>query len=739
MSQCPQCGAQTTVGQQFCGSCGTALAPPAQPPADAGEPPTQIASNRRRPDATQQFPVTPAADQPGQPGQPDPGQWQQPQGGQDYGQQGYGQQYGYGQQDPSQQWQQPPAQDYGQQQGQPGYGQPYAQQGQPGQPQGYGQQYGQPDYAQQGGYPPQGYGQPYAQQKRSGPDLSKFLSGNWGGAAMVAGAAYGTALLVGLIVAFAGARKLDAVSALWAGLIQAGNAFGPDTIIYPSEDFGAGDYSANIGQFPLFATLLALGVAAYLFRRVTARYTSATAALLDAGRAAVILSLLVLLTAILITIVDPSIKGYDDGDTSGVPGATSGLGMADDKQNLGIAGSIFLPALLLFVVLAIVIFMRRDWLGEKLARGYDWLAAPFAGIAAVVVSLFAAGLIYLIAILVGEKDTRGFAEVVRLLAILPALGVRLLGLGVFSKFGTTSSGDKELTGDDGDTWDRLGDFSDDHGALFWISPLIAIAIAVLGVWTVVRRSADKSTALRNVAVYAGLLLIVLPFLIRMSNIHYGIDVEVDKESYHASYFAGVDGFQTTFLFFLLTLVVGAVFLLLTGDLDLAHLKSKASSFQNKNQQGYGQPGYGQGYPQQGGPYGGQPGGWQQPPPGYGQPGYGQPGQQQGGWQQPPPGYGQGYPQQGGQYGDPQQGGWQQPQQGYPPQGYPEQGRQQGYPQQGYPEHGGQQGGQQDPAGYPQQEQGWQQPEPDEDTPQQGDQQYPDQGQQGQQGGPPPQQ
>jgi hypothetical protein len=684
MSQCPQCGAQTTDGQPFCGSCGATLAPPAQSPADSGEPPTQIASNRRRPDATEQFPATPAAD-PSAQQEAQQGQWQQPQGGQDYGQQQYGQQYGAPQ---------APGQQYGQ------------------------QQYGQPDYAQQGGYPQQGYGQPYAQQTKSGPDLSKILSGNWAGAAMVAGAAYGTALLVGLIVAFAGAKKLDAVSALWAGLIQAGNAFGPDTIIYPSDDFGAGDYSANIGQFPLLATFLALGVAAYLFRRVTARYTSATPALFDAGRAAVILSLLVLLTAILITIVDPNLKGYDDGDGSGAPGATSGLGLADDKQNLGIAGSIFLPALLLFVVLAIVIFMRRDWLGEKLARGYDWLAAPFAGIAAVVVSLFAAGLVYLIAILIGEKDTRGFAEVVRLLAILPALGVRLLGLGVFSKFGTTSDGDKELTGDEGDSWDRLGDFADDHGALFWISPLIAIVIAAFGVWTVVRRSADKSAVLRNVAVYSGLLLIVLPFLIRMSNIHYGIDVEIDKESYDASYFAGVDGFQTTLLFFLLTLVVGAVFLVLTGNLDLSKLTSKASS-QQGYQQGYPQQGYGQqgGYPQQGYQQGGYP---QQ---GYGQQQGGQYGDQQG-WQQPQQGgqYGdqQGWqqPQQGGQYGD--QGGqqnWQQPQQGYPNQGYPQQGE----PQQG---------------GQPE----WQQPDQGQGYPQQGGQQHPEQGpQDGQQGGQPPQQ
>ena len=177
---------------------------------------------------------------------------------------------------------------------------------------------------------------------------------------------------------------------------------------------------------------------------------------------------------------------------------------------------------------------------------------------------------------------------------------------MFSKFGTTSDGDEELTGDEGDSWDRLGDFADDHGALFWISPLIAIAIAVFGVWTVVRRSADKSTVLRNVAVYSGLLLIVLPFVIRMANIHYGIDVEVDNESYGASYFAGVDGFQTTLLFFLLTLIVGAVFLVLTGNLDLGQLKSKASSFQN-NQQGYGQQGYGQqGYGQQGYQQGGYP-------------------------------------------------------------------------------------------------------------------------------------
>ena len=64
MSQCPQCGAQTTVGQSFCGSCGATLAPPAQSPADSGEPATQIAPNRRRADQTAAAPATPPAGQP---------------------------------------------------------------------------------------------------------------------------------------------------------------------------------------------------------------------------------------------------------------------------------------------------------------------------------------------------------------------------------------------------------------------------------------------------------------------------------------------------------------------------------------------------------------------------------------------------------------------------------------------------------------------------------------------------
>jgi hypothetical protein len=578
------------VGQRFCGACGIRLAAASPPPGDATAP---VPTGRRRAAPVDEGPA-PAAPRTGQhAAQPDP-TMQLPAV------------------DPGQQWQQP-QQDWGQQ----GHYSPYDQ------PPWQGQQ-------QYAGHPQRGWHQaPYAALAKAGIDLERWLNHTWAGAAIVAGGAYAVALLIGWIVAFAGAEEFDPVSAIWVGFIQAGNAFGPDTIIVPIEDFGADDYTAHIGQFPLLATFLALGVAAYLFRRVTHTHRTSTAALLDAGRAAVVLAGIVTVSAILLAIVDPEITGYDN-DGGSMPGATSGLGLADEQQHLGIAGAIFIPLFLLFAVLAVTVLLRSDWLDERLGRAHDWVAAPLAGYGAVVVGLFGAGLVYLVAIMVGEESTRGFSELVRLVAVLPALGMRLLGLGVFSKFGSTADGDSELIGrEDRDEWSRLGGFADDHGALFWLAPLVAIAIAAFGVWVVVKRSGDRSTVVRNVAVYAGGLLVVLPFLIRMSNIHFGVHVETDGETFDADYFSGVAGFQTTMLFFLLTVVVGAALLAVTGDLDVAAIRAKAASLQRRwqhRQHGARQP-HGQPGPQQWGQPGqhGQP--WQQPQQG---------GQDQQGWQPPPP-------------------------------------------------------------------------------------------------------
>jgi len=360
--------------------------------------------------------------------------------------------------------------------------------------------------------------------------------------------------------------------------------------------------------------------------------------------------------AIVLKIVEPDLHGYESGELEDLDGADSfseylarsmsraGLATSvDGKATSSMAGAIFLGLVLLFLTLALASFLRRDWLDATSARVHEWLSAPLAGFGALVVGLTAAGLVYVVAILIGQESARDFNEVAALIAVLPSLGLRLLGLGSGAEFGIRINGD--ATGDE-ESSQRLAGFADDNGALFWLAPVIAIALALGAVYVVIRRSSDRSRVQRNVLVYLGLILVVLPILIRFANFH--LHGEEENEDY--SIFGGVDGFQTTLLFFLISLAAAVVMLLVTGNLDLATLKSKASAFAQSVQTNPGQPGQSsQPLP----PYG-------QPQPPYGQ----QPPQQ---WSGPPPGPPAGPPQ-----GPPPQGpppGWQQPP-GPPPQGPP---------------------------------------------------------------------
>ncbi|MFS3129733.1 zinc ribbon domain-containing protein [Nocardioides sp. Bht2] len=651
MSTCPHCGAELTPGAAFCGSCGQSQATP-PPPAPEAEA-TQV-----RPAQPQGFDpaagvTAQAPQQPQQPAQ----QWQQP---------------------PAAGWQAPPAPAAPQQQ----WGQPApAQQAPQGQ---WGQQAPQAQQGQQWAPP----GQQFAAPGFGGPnkpsfDFSKILMGNWIGMATVVGAALGVALLVNLIIAFTTAEDLKVGSAIAMTLLLTGATFGPNIIFdLGNDDF---DQTASLGQYPLLATVLALGVAIFLFRRVTARYPDVRTALIDAVRGGVLMMLSLLVLAIVLRIWSPELKGYAS-ESDGMSAGPAGLGLQDGEAHLSIAGAIFLGFLLLTVVLALTCFVRGDWLDGVWAKIHAWVAAPLVGIAAVAVATTAAGLIYLIAIIAGNDDARGFNDVMALVAVLPALGVRMLALGVFANVGYDSDGDDELS--QGKSLDRLGDFADDNGVLFWIAPLIAIAIAVAGVYAVIWKSLDRTKVLRNVAVYVGLLLVVVPFLVRFANAHLNFKVEVEDETYKASLWLGVSGFGTTGLFFLLSLIVAAILLVVTGNLDVNAVKAKAQQAaqqaqaqMQQNQQQWGQQGqqppaqqwqqpgqqppaqqWGQQPPQQApGQWGQQQPGQQQwaPPPAPPQ----QPGQQQ--WAPPPPPQ-----QQPGQWGQPDPGDqqWGQPGQGgQPPQ------------------------------------------------------------------------
>jgi hypothetical protein len=541
MSQCPQCGAPSKVGQSFCGNCGANLAP-AESEAERTAIRPIVLPVESPAEPTVQFPVQP----------------------------------------PGQGWQSP--------------GAPHL-----------------PHYAAP--RPP-----PHA--------LNWLLQGNWIAAARTAGAAFGIALLFGLVVAFAGAEDLDTASAFWMTLILTANAFGADTVIDLSDVFEADPAFLSLGHYPLLATFLALGAAAYVFRRSTAGYAFVKDVLLDALRSAVLLGFMVLLVAIVVRFATPEIKGYESADAPEVTDVF-GLVLLDGESKLSLGGALFLPLILLLLVLSAGSVTKAHWWTDRLHVVHTWLATPFAGLAALLFGLFGCGLLWSVAQVAGSEDARGFPEVVRLLAVLPAAGVQFLGLGVLSKLGETSRGDDERP----DDWDRLWDFADHNGALFWLAPLAAVAIAAFAIWTVIRRSTDRALVLRNVGVYLACLVVVVPLLVRLANVH--IWLTANEGNYEQDNLFGLEGFQTMLLFVLLSAVVAAVLLLVSGNLDLNQVKSKAAAFARSVQTDPGQQGQQPPHSWSGPPPGppgpppsGPPPGWQPPP---GPPPQGPPP----GWQPPP--------------------------------------------------------------------------------------------------------
>lgn len=433
---------------------------------------------------------------------------------------------------------------------------------------------------------------------------ARVLQGDWGGAAKVAGAMFGVAAGLSFVLGLLGSLDdFDFGAYVATSLLGIGNTFGIDTVR------AIDDATTTTGQFPTLITVVTLGLGGLLFRRLTATRASIRSALADAARVAAVLMGLLFGLAILLRIVNPDIT------PSGELGATS-FSSAADHTHLDFVGTIFQGFLLPFAVLALVAFFRRDLLTGKAAVVHDWLLPVVHGAAALLVGLFAAGVVFSFAMLVGNDDARDLDAVVVLLSGLPGVGLWLIGLGVGAEHGARFNGDFP----DKDFVQRLSGFADDNGALFWVAPLAALALSAFAVYVVIARTRDRALVARNVAVFVGGLLVLMPFLVRLSNTH--THASAGDEDYYT--FAGIDGFQTTMLFFLLTAAVAVVLLLLTGNLDLTHVQAKASSLAQTVKETSGQ--------QPGSAPPGPPPGWQPPGPPSGPP-PGPPGPPPG-WEQP---------------------------------------------------------------------------------------------------------
>lgn len=520
------------------------------------------------------------------------------------------------------------------------------------------QQQGYPQQSQQYSWQQQpGPGQPHSGQQHGGeespmaalaanPVVAKLLVGNWRAAGIVAGAALGIAAVLSLLLSLM--MKQDGMSVgqmltlfgvLLAGTFGAGvSASGGDDEV---------SMSASGGMMPLTLSLLALGAAVYLFRKQTANYPKVLDALGDAARTALVIAVPLFIVSLIFR-SDFGSLGEDLGASEGSFGASR-------------FGALFMTFIMVFCVLAVSCFLRRDWLPARAQKVHDLLAAPVWGFTALLVSLPVAGVIGGILLLLGGDqgidpgdragDTNLMANVAMVFAGLANGGFALIGLGSLAPVGFHANFSFGMEGD-AKSMERLWHWTDNDPGL-WLAPLVTVGVLAFATAVVVRRSPGSREILSNLLCWLGLLVIALPLLSRFASAHAKIraSAESDEGDFDGkgSAYGGVDGFQTLLMVLLITALISFGLALFHGALDWNQLTQQVKTFASSVQAHPGQPA-------QQPPPGQQ---WQQPPPPQ------QPPQQwQGGYPPEPPTQ----PYQQGPQGPSVYGESQQPPQAQPPYG-----------------------------------------------------------------------
>ncbi len=427
--------------------------------------------------------------------------------------------------------------------------------------------------------------------------LGRLLVGNWVGAGVVAAATLAASGVLSLILALLIKPEgfgLDNTLTLTATLMTA--AFGADLLISPHGDLDL-DALGFVGAFPLTITLVALGVAVYLFRRITAQYTNAFVAAGDAARTA-------LITGAGAALVAAIFRGDNDALGAGLSDLE-----ADDSDFLvgfgaSVAGALFMPMVMVSFVLAIACLMRRDWLHPKLQLVHDWVAAPLAGFTRMLLLLPIAGALCVAVLLLfgdgndtSEMDSDEWMTLIGLgIAYLANLGFGLIGLGAGVSAGANGVGTYTGSGESG-----IDRFSEMHRLTFFTGegdePGLWIAVGVMPLWLLVgaflvaRASRSRDQVLRNQLVWVGSFLLFIPLLVRLSAVHAGVDVNMDTDEdpvdlgglywgsgeLDGSLYVGLSGVAATFLLLTFAFLAALAISAATGALDLKQLSTQARS------------------------------------------------------------------------------------------------------------------------------------------------------------------
>ena len=395
-----------------------------------------------------------------------------------------------------------------------------------------------------------------------------LLGANPAGAVLVAGALVGTSLVVSLMLSLIGRQDgmgvrdtLTMTTALMAG------AFGADL------EGSIQGVAGQVGAVPLTITLITLAVAIIVFRRVTAGHQRASAGLLLAARSAVAAALVMMAFARAFTTTS-------DGARVGV----------------SVLGAFVLTLVIVFLVLALVVLLRRDWLRSRFLRAlYEWAAAPVLGLAVALALLPLAGLIAGLAVLLFGSGTSAYTSslsggewrlvIVGAIAYAGNLGLWAITLGASGTVGVFGlqhyldliNGFAGAWGGDGlglPTGGRLtwftGTFQEPG---LWVSVALTplcLALSAYGVVRAsgVRRRADpcRPLALRGLALWVVSLLGAVPCVVRLANVHAHL---VGPFGISLTPTVGASGVSATFLLVGYAAVVAVVTAVVVGALDVA--------------------------------------------------------------------------------------------------------------------------------------------------------------------------
>jgi hypothetical protein len=381
--------------------------------------------------------------------------------------------------------------------------------------------------------PPMPYGTTPARPAFTMPeiDLTKVLTGDWKGAALVALATFGTAAV--LSVALVGLMHPNDASftqfATAATLVLC-SAFGADFVATSNAD----NVEASFGAYPLTVTLAALCLGAFLFWRQASRLTSLFSAAMHAVRTSLVFTILLCIPAVIFRGPLRMPAGFD-------------LGTFTLSGDFGvrIPSLIFLSFLFMLLTTLVTLLKRREWLPKHVVGVRDWMVAPFAGLVAMVLSCCVVGLVIAIAVVLIDEDSRGATALVELAATVPNLGILgvLIGGGVGYQVQTTGS---DATFASNEVHHLT--YAADHASQWvWLLPIATVAVVLIGaVWTV-RRSSSVKAATTNLLYWMVMTTIAFPILAHLSGAHAHARETSGRNPASADVFIGVVTWQVILL------------------------------------------------------------------------------------------------------------------------------------------------------------------------------------------------